>query len=183
MKYVSLGYPTRLALVVAFVPSGTPISTLALDAPVRKLRGNKVEVGGSRIRSDRTHGHRYLVRDSDAWHAVRVEADLLARQHEHADHPSYLFPVGVEFVGPPHPRDADILGTRSYTVALIYADDCVAMTLHECCYDLWLLEGGAHLHGESWHRGWRLSALAREEIRARCQPISSCQGRRRAPSG
>jgi hypothetical protein len=155
--------------VVAFVPGGRAISSLdlsgqALGVPVRKLRGRKVEVGGCVIRQDLCAGHRYLVLDGDQWRAVQVTSDLSASEHAYADHRTYLFPVDVELVGPVRPVED---GERSRAVALIYADDCVLLTLHELCYDLWSVGSGCLLRGTLWHQGWRVSAQALEEVRAR----------------
>jgi hypothetical protein len=98
----------------------------------------------------------------ERWDGVRLE-------HEHADHPTYMFPVDAEFTGE---RPADLPEwDHSYCNerhALIYVDGCVALTLYEHCYALWNLESGNCLRGNSWHtQGWRITEASRAEIRLR----------------
>ena len=52
-----------------------------------------------------------------------------------------------------------------HTEALIYNDDSIAITLHECCYTMWSRwRGGGFLHGPDWSRTRRLTNEAREKI-------------------
>jgi hypothetical protein len=99
---------------------------------------------------------------------VVVRHDGVGLEHEHADHLTYKFPVVAEYVEPPPP---DLPAwDDSYapaTLALIYTDGVVALTLYEHCYDLWLLDDGRQLSGEPWFRdGWRLSRESRERVLA-----------------
>jgi hypothetical protein len=95
-----------------------------------------------------------------------ITRDGLLLEHEHGDHPTYMFPVMVEYFGEKVelPEWDDSYADHDH--ALIYTDGHVAMTLHECCYFLWLLDGGVFLHGSSWLKeGWRMSADSVIKIR------------------
>ncbi len=52
---------------------------------------------------------------------------------EHGDHPDYKFPVKIEYIGKEDIPESE----RWETHALIWFDDCVALTLYECCYFMW----------------------------------------------
>ena len=92
-------------------------------------------------------------------------------EHEHADHPGYMFPVEVRFVGElpdewrqyhvaMHGReltDEEFRDSEGQTHALVFLDGCVALTMYECCYALWRLDDGSLLHGSLWRADrWRL---------------------------
>jgi len=64
--------------------------------------------------------------------AIRHDGVLL--EHEHADHPTYLFPVMVEC------GDPDVSYKEEH--ALIWTDGVRALTLYECCYSLFCVDGG-----------------------------------------
>ncbi len=52
-----------------------------------------------------------------------------------------------------------------HSEALIYSDDNIAITLHECCYTMWhRRRGGVFLHGPDWSKMWKLTREAREKI-------------------
>lgn len=90
-----------------------------------------------------------------------IKYDGTMLEHAHADHPTYVMPVDVEFIGekPSDLPDWDS-SYETETHALIFADDCVALTLYECTYSLWSLNrDGAHLHSSfGMHdKNWRLS--------------------------
>ena len=82
------------------------------------------------------------------------------RACEHSDHPNFMFPVHVDFVGSGEGCDTDELWRLSFgaTHALVYADGCVAVTLHECCYGFWGLSDGTALQNERalWGAEYRL---------------------------
>ena len=72
---------------------------------------------------------------------------------------------------------ADIVHQRAYSVAesneaqyephseaLIYYDESIAVTLHECCYTMWHRRDGGYLHGPSWSKHWKLTAEAMRKI-------------------
>lgn len=63
---------------------------------------------------------------------------------EHGDHPTYLFPVEVQLKDEDYPE-----GPRSELYAVIYTDGRIAVTLHECTYEVWTLLDGTCLHGHS----------------------------------
>lgn len=90
----------------------------------------------------------------------RANGDEL--EHPHADHPTYRFPVDVEWIGKGWEPDLEPVETH----ALIYTDDFIALTISECCYALWALSDGEG-QGSLWKRGeWRLTDDARAKIRA-----------------
>lgn len=105
---------------------------------------------------------------------IRHDGALL--EHEHADHPDYKYPVEVEFADE-IPEFADLAEDvrafeqslyASHHEALIYSDDSIAVTLHECCYTMWIQRqgyaDGVYLHGPEWSKKWKLSAEAVEKI-------------------
>lgn len=94
-------------------------------------------------------------------------ADGAELEHHHADHPTYLWPVEVEFVGPlteeHHLHDYRACGgvdmseaaIRSFfgeCHALIYRDEYVALTLYEFRYYLWSLKDGRTLRDAVGYR-------------------------------
>jgi hypothetical protein len=98
----------------------------------------------------------------ERWDGVRLE-------HSHADHPTYMFPVDVEFTGE-KPADLPDWDTSycNERHALIYIDGCIALTLYECCYELFMLADGVFLKGSSWHsKEWRITEASRVEIEKR----------------
>jgi hypothetical protein len=97
----------------------------------------------------------------ERWDGARLE-------HEHADHPTYMFPVEIEFKGevPAGLPDWDT-SYRNEKHALIYLDGTVALTLYECCYYLWNLESGNNLRGSWRSQGWRITEASRTEIQRR----------------
>lgn len=107
---------------------------------------------------------------------VRHDGTML--EHEDGDHPDYRFPVDVEYVGEvkdEHRRDyeavagvrpasdADVRDMYGETHALIYTDGCVAVTLYETCYAMWLVRSGEPLGGRFTY-GRRLTEAARKQI-------------------
>jgi hypothetical protein len=98
----------------------------------------------------------------ERWDGMRLE-------HEHADHPTYMFPIDVEFTGV-KPADLPDWDTsyRNERHALIYVDGTVALTLYECCYTLWNIQSGSCLRGKPWiQQGWRITEAGRAEIQRR----------------
>lgn len=87
---------------------------------------------------------------------------------EHGDHPTYLFPIRVEFQGEPPPGEEDF--GHDETHALIYTDGNAVLTLHECNYHLFLLETGEELvrADRAWRKDkYRLASESVEKIRDR----------------
>lgn len=84
----------------------------------------------------------------------RADAHL---EHEHADHPTYLFPVV-----------AQIDGEEWETHALIYTDGGIAVTMYEYCYAAWYVRDGELMGGSLWEKGAiRLAPESLEKIRTR----------------
>lgn len=103
-----------------------------------------------------------------------IRADGTMMEHEHADHPSYKFPVEVAYCGPEPPADLDEIskacdfGSQSH--ALIFSDGAIALTLYECCYAMWRLSDGSFMGAASvlWKKGeWKLTPEALAEIHDR----------------
>jgi hypothetical protein len=70
-----------------------------------------------------------------------VTCDYTMLECEHGDHPSYKFPVVVKYIGKREP-DAHEFDYADETHALIFFDDTIALTLHECCYYVFSLKTG-----------------------------------------
>lgn len=106
-----------------------------------------------------------------------VRHDDTCLEHEHADHPDYLFPVSIVYTEPVPPVPADwegdaalwALDYETETHALIYYDDSIALTLYEACYFIWSLRDGRGFSGFGRREspGWLLSSEDRERIAAR----------------
>jgi hypothetical protein len=115
-------------------------------------------------------------------------ADGLMLEHEHGDHPDYIFPVDVEYIAPldeGHSKDyASITGKEGTpeevrascgeTHALIYTNGSIAVTIYETCSAAWMLQedkhgkmvAGACLGGHMWKAGeWKLSDESMKKIR------------------
>ena len=100
---------------------------------------------------------------------VAIKADGTMLENGHGDHPTYIFPVTVEYCGP-IPADAteeDLLydyGGEEH--ALIYYDGSIALTIYETERFLWSLKDGRYLGGHSdYHKGkYRLTEQARLKI-------------------
>jgi len=83
-----------------------------------------------------------------------IRADGVMLEHEHGDHPDYIFPVEVEYVGPKDETRYQLIdgdgniemmdeGWR-YSVdheehALLYTNGSVAVTIYETCSAMWSL--------------------------------------------
>jgi hypothetical protein len=83
-----------------------------------------------------------------------IRADGMMLEHEHGDHPDYIFPVEVEYVGPPDETryqlvngDGEIemmderwrYGEDHEEHALIFANGSIAVTIYETCSTMWSL--------------------------------------------
>lgn len=111
-----------------------------------------------------------------------VMADGTLLEVSHGDHPDYKFPVDVEYVGPadparddytavtgdPAPSDEAARAIWGETHALIYTDGCVAVTLYEHSYDMWLVRDGSPAASRMRRdpKAWRLTEASLEKIRA-----------------
>ena len=108
-----------------------------------------------------------------------VKADGTMLEHEHGDHPDYMFPVEIRYVGPVGPdqisdaemtfggpcTEAEARDMMSETHALIYSDSYVAITLYECSYAMWYLMDGEFAGGNLWKSGkWKLDEESRQKI-------------------
>lgn len=84
-----------------------------------------------------------------------IRADGTMLEHEHGDHPDYIFPVDAEYRGPIEDvteRYGEVYYTNDKEFhALIYTDDSVALTLYECTYYMWFLNHyGKSSHSKHW---------------------------------
>jgi len=95
---------------------------------------------------------------------VKANGDML--ECEHGDHPDYIFPVTVEYVGPriELPPWDDSYVPQLHT--LIYTDCSIAVTLYECCYAMWSVSrGGENNGGILWKdEKWKLSEESLQKI-------------------
>jgi len=113
-----------------------------------------------------------------------IQQDSTMLEHEHADHPTYKFPVEVRFYktaqerfdegeawvdgeGNESPMPLEILeSTGVETHALIYTDGSIALTLYECCYALWSLRDGSLVGGSLWEKGqWSLTEESLQKVK------------------
>jgi hypothetical protein len=98
-----------------------------------------------------------------------VKFDGTMLEHEHGDHPTYKFPVSVEFVGEHEPLPDWDDSYKKQCHALIYTDGDVALTMYESSYAMWNLLSGEFVHGsrfwvESPPNFWRLTKESIEKI-------------------
>lgn len=95
-----------------------------------------------------------------------IKFDNTMLEHEHADHPDYKFPVSIEYAGelPSNLSYEDKLDYEKCEAALIYNDRSIAITIYECCYDMFSLRSGKHIGGDSWDKNWRLSKTSIDKI-------------------
>jgi hypothetical protein len=103
---------------------------------------------------------------------------------ENGDHPTYMFPVDVEYVGNNAEGVFSMIDCDGKKVdmgegwveaqkiqehALIYTDGCVALTLYECCYALWHLRDGRIMSSSKtslWkEEDWKLTQGTLEKLR------------------
>ncbi len=81
---------------------------------------------------------------------IDAEGDLL--EHEHAKHPDYKFPVKVEWCG--------LENEPVEMHAVIYFDDAIVLTIHECCYATWKISDGSYVSGSLWNKNYKLCPLS-----------------------
>lgn len=88
-------------------------------------------------------------------------------EHEDADHPGYKFPIYVEYDEPFEVTAGDHHWVESgETHALIFSDDCLAISLYEARYYFWSLKRGRayHKNPEPYQLGTKLSTKAIQDI-------------------
>ena len=83
-----------------------------------------------------------------------IRADGMMLEHEHGDHPDYIFPVSVEYIGPPDETRYQLVdgegniemmdddckySTDNETHALLYTNGSIAVTMYETCSAAWQL--------------------------------------------
>lgn len=95
-----------------------------------------------------------------------VMADGTMLEVPGGDHPTYIMPVEIEWIGEITPdavhdakligcggdSDKDVRDAFSETHALIYTDRNMALTMYECCYAMWALRDGRCLGGALYQR-------------------------------
>jgi hypothetical protein len=121
------------------------------------------------------------------------------KEHEHADHPDYKFPVEVEWCGckdsdpawyhtpegliPATEQEAEMM--RNETHALIYCDGNIAITLYEHSYSMFylgnrrhtfpdktiVLSNGLSLGGFKKAYEWKIKKESLDEIKIRCKRV------------
>jgi len=85
-----------------------------------------------------------------------IRHDGVLLEHEHADHPTYLFPVMVEC------GDPDVSYKEEH--ALIWTDGLGALTIYECCYTLFQVHSGKVVYSK-YSDGSTLTRLSIEKIK------------------
>lgn len=110
-------------------------------------------------------------------------------EHEHGDHPTYMFPVEMEYTGPVEDihrddyrtiyrfcgmnagefTDDDVRQSLGETHALIYTDGNIALTLYECCYAMFSMDSGVGLYGRFVSKNHRLSDASLKMIREKME--------------
>lgn len=93
-------------------------------------------------------------------------SDHAIMEHEHADHPTYMFPVTFEYFGEvPELEEWDVFSYQPETHALIYTDGCIAVTLYEYVFAVCYLRENEIKHGSLWKdEKWRLTASSLEKV-------------------
>ena len=129
------------------------------------------------VEAAKKHGGKVLTPNGLPIRCISHDGTML--ECEHGDHPDYQFPVDVEYCGPeedkPHwvgeggvrvpPSEEDDEMLLHETHALLYSDGYIAVTLYECVYAMWEVDGGKILAGRMWKPShWRLT----EESRNAC---------------
>lgn len=104
---------------------------------------------------------------------IRHDGTML--EHEHGDHPDYIFPIDVEYTGDKADKTEDIPGlgvidNSKECHALIYADSAMALTLYECTYSLWNVNDtsrdfGKLLYSSYLSKSWKITDKSLEKIR------------------
>ena len=84
-----------------------------------------------------------------------LKHDIFMLECEHGDHPTYKFPVTVEYIGTDQNWDE-----KEQIHALIYTDYNVALTIYETNYYLWFMIDGRC----SVAKYWQLSEASRIKI-------------------
>ena len=89
-------------------------------------------------------------------------------EHEHADHPTYMFPVIMEYFGEiPELEEYDQWSYQPQSHALIYTDGCIAVTLYECVFAVVYLRNNKVEHGSLWkNEKWRLKEESLKKVLA-----------------
>ena len=114
---------------------------------------------------------------------IRHDGTLM--ENEHADHPTYMFPVTVDYVGKDpefgmlvnglgehHLPEPDMLeGMKHEDHAVIYTDGWVVMTLYEYCYFLFTMGKGRCAAAPSWYdqKDWEMNPESIERCRKWCK--------------
>jgi hypothetical protein len=99
-----------------------------------------------------------------------IRYDYTMMEHPEADHPDYKFPVKVEYCGKEIPVDKYEYSREDH--ALIYTDGNIAVTIYECCFAMWTLNGskrdqGKCCGGHLWAKNdWKLTDESIEKIRS-----------------
>lgn len=109
---------------------------------------------------------------------IRHDGTLL--EHEHADHPTYIRPVRVDWVGPVSEEcyaeykvvsgsdpttEQDVRDYLGEVHALVYTDGNIAVTIYECNYAMWSIATG-YGRGRFVNDNMRLSQADRDQISA-----------------
>jgi len=110
-----------------------------------------------------------------------IRYDNLMLECEHGDHPDYIFPVTAKLIGEPEMMDGyPVEGDELH--ALIYHDDSIALTLHECSYFVWHLRDGKLIRSPFNDKDrWQLDAADVQKIRERSAARALIEKTRKKP--
>jgi hypothetical protein len=107
-----------------------------------------------------------------------VTRDNVMLEHPHGDHPTYKWPVKVQYIGPvtadersdaehlyglsASATDEEVRGAMGETHALVYYDEDVAVTLYDCSQAVWDVKTGELRTSSLWKHGhWKLVSIER----------------------
>ena len=116
-----------------------------------------------RVEMNRREGCPELTPNNLPIHCIRADGTML--EHEHGDREDYLFPVEVEYIGPPDETRYHLINGEGnievidegwkYSIdhemhALLYANGSIAVTMYETCSAAWLLQEDKQRKNGEW---------------------------------
>lgn len=90
---------------------------------------------------------------------IKANGDML--EHEHADHPDYKMRVFARYAGDDEPEDEFDLCNEDHGV--IYYDDDIIFTLHECRYYMWSWSGH-NMRGSGVEKNYKLEDWSLKQL-------------------
>lgn len=87
-----------------------------------------------------------------------IRYDGMMLEHEHGDHPTYIFPVDIKYIAMEKPPGANKFEYNDEVHALIYTDGNICLTMYETTYAMWDCDSGNWLFGSFWSNDYCMSA-------------------------